>query len=131
MYVLICEPKTMWAKCFSQNLQRVADTHNSPYCIVRPGTNRRVDFVVIDLDDGPIEVAHAILHRLRVRFPRSGIVSVCEDIAIEPIADSLGVHNAYSETIVHTNLWPRFTHRFLQVAQVAAREHYKIHGHRS
>ena len=102
MQVLIYEPRTMWAKCFIHNLQKVTDTNDSPYHIVRPGTAGVVDHIVIDLDDQPIETAQATLRQLRNEFPHCGIISICEDEEIEPITSALGVHNIYSALIMST-----------------------------
>ena len=132
MNVLIYEkPHTAWANQFVQSLQRASDDENSPYHIIETDKLPAVDFVVIDLNSRSIADAQMTLHKLRADFPRSGIVSICEDDQIEATAHELGVYNAYSGMIMHTLIWPRFSHRFLQAAEVATRDYLKTNGHQS
>lgn len=130
MNVLIYEPATFWGKRFVNNL-KIVSGDESPYTIVSPGTNQYVNLIVIDLNHHSIETAKVVLEELRKTFPYAGIVCICEDAKIEPIADSLGITNAYSAFIRHTDIRPRYTHNWLQLAQVTIREHNKLYGHRT
>ena len=124
MNVLIYEPKSSWAICFVHHLKLVSG-EKSPYTIVSPGTNQHVNFVVIDLNHFTIDAAKEVLEELRNTFPAAGIVCICEDERIEPIADSLGITNTYSALIRHLEIRPRYTHGWLDVARVAIREYNK------